>query len=197
MKIFAFSDLHLDEAAAGRVLAAAGEADLLIGAGDFAQSRRGLKAYMARLEPVAAKAIYVAGNNESLDELATVTSAVTLHGEVEERSGLRIAGLGGGVPPLPDADWPSWDLTDAEAEAALASVEAADIVILHSPPRGWGDDHAEKGPLGSEGLRRAVERIAPRLCVFGHIHDCWGASGEAGGTRWRNLGPEGYWFDLD
>ena len=197
MKIFAFSDLHLDEAAAGRVVAEAADADLVIGAGDFADKRRGLAAYMKRLEPIAGKAVYVPGNNESLEELNGVTNATLLHGEAETVGGLRIAGLGGGVPPKPDADWPSWDLTEAEAEAALAGIGTADILVLHSPPKGLGDDHGELGRIGSEALRAAVERIAPKLCVFGHVHDCWGEADEIGPTRWRNLGPGGHWFELD
>lgn len=196
MKIFAFSDLHLDEAAAGRVVAEAAEADLVIGAGDFADKRRGLAAFMTRLGTIAAKAVYVPGNNESLEELTGVTTACVLHGEAETVAGLRIAGLGGGVPPKPGAEWPSWDLTEAEAEAALAGIEAADILVLHSPPKELGDDHGELGRIGSDALRRAVERIAPRLCVFGHVHDCWGEAGEIGATEWRNLGPRGHWFEF-
>lgn len=38
MKILAFSDLHCDEEAANRIVTAALEADLVIGAGDFAQT---------------------------------------------------------------------------------------------------------------------------------------------------------------
>ena len=41
MKILAFSDLHLDEAAADAILAVADRADIVIGAGDFAQRREG------------------------------------------------------------------------------------------------------------------------------------------------------------
>ena len=196
MKIFAFSDLHLDEAAADRVVAEAAEADLVIGAGDFADKRRGLAAFMKRLEPIAGKAVYVPGNNESLEELNGVTKAMLLHGEAETVAGLRIAGLGGGVPPKPSTDWPSWDLTEAEAAAALARIETADILVLHSPPKGLGDDHGELGRIGSEALRAAMDRMAPRLCVFGHVHDCWGEAGEIGPTRWRNLGPRGHWFEL-
>lgn len=196
MKIFAFSDLHLDEAAAERVVAEADDADLVIGAGDFADKRRGLAGYMKRLEPIAGKAVYVPGNNESLEELTGVTAACVLHGEADTVAGLRIAGFGGGVPPKPDADWPSWDLSEAEAEAALAGIEAADILVLHSPPKALGDDHGELGRIGSDALRRAVERIAPRLCVFGHVHDCWGEAGELGVTEWRNLGPRGHWFEF-
>lgn len=196
MKIFAFSDLHLDEAAADRVVAEAAEADLVIGAGDFADKRRGLAGFMKRLEPIAGKAVYVPGNNESLEELNGVTKAMLLHGETETVAGLAIAGLGGGVPPKPSSDWPSWDLTEGEAEAALAGIEAADILVLHSPPRGLGDDHGDLGRIGSEALRAAMERMAPRLCVFGHVHDCWGEAGDCGQTEWRNLGPGGHWFEL-
>ncbi len=44
MKILAFSDVHCDHAACEALVAVAGQADLIIGAGDFAQRREPLVA---------------------------------------------------------------------------------------------------------------------------------------------------------
>ncbi|WP_375261937.1 metallophosphoesterase [Palleronia sp.] len=196
MKILAISDMHLSTSAADALLSAAGAADLVIAAGDFANQHEGLEAYMARLFPIADKMICVPGNNESLRALQAATEAEILHGTSTMRGGLMIAGLGGGIPPLPPLPWKSWDLTEDQARDALAGVEAADILILHSPPAGLGDNHEGLGHLGSPALKEAMLRIKPRLCVFGHIHDCWGQGGTLGATRWRNLGPDPVWFDL-
>ncbi|SHJ02824.1 metallophosphoesterase family protein [Wenxinia saemankumensis] len=195
MKILAFSDLHLDTGAADRLLAMAADADLVLGAGDFADRHMGLADFMDRLEPIAGKAVYVPGNNESVEALRGATSATVLHGQSVERGGLTILGLGAGIPPLGTKDWESWDLGESAAETLLAPFEGCDILLTHSPPQGIADEHSELGPLGSEALRRAAERLAPRLMVFGHVHDCWGQGGTIGETRCRNLGPEGWWAE--
>ncbi len=196
MRILAVSDMHLDPRAAEDLLAAAPAADLVICAGDLANQHEGLRDYAARLEPIAAKTVMVPGNNESLEALRAATTATVLHGETVERGGLTIAGIGGGIPPLPPMPWQSWDLTEDAARALLDGIPAADILVCHSPPAGLGDNHASLGHIGSTALREAMVRLAPRLCVFGHIHDCWGEGGRLGLTRWRNLGPAPVWFDI-
>ena len=196
MKIVAVSDLHLDEDAADALLAAAQGADMILGAGDFAQNHRGLDAYMARLAPIADRMIVVPGNNETLDALGQATDAAILHGQWIERHGMIIAGLGGGVPPIPAQPWHSWDLSEDAAGELLDAIPAADILISHSPPFGQGDHHSTEGRIGSQAVKSAILRLKPRLCVFGHVHDCWGESGTLGPTEWRNLGPDPVWFDL-
>ncbi|MEJ2020897.1 MAG: metallophosphoesterase family protein [Maritimibacter sp.] len=197
MKILAFSDLHLDEDAARAILDAAPEADLVIGAGDFAQRREGLDAYMALLEPIANKAVFVAGNNESVDELRAVSSAVILHGEAGRVDGLTIAGLGCAVPPLPPLPWPSCDITEDQARDLLAPIKHADILISHSPPHGVCDLLAQHGHIGSKSVREAVEHLQPKLVFCGHIHDSWGQEGMIGASRVVNLGPRVNWFEID
>lgn len=196
MRILAVSDMHLDDASAEALLAAAPAADLVLGAGDFATQHRGLDTYMARLAPIASKAVYVPGNNESLAALRDATDATVLHADVITREGVTIAGLGGGIPPLPPLPWHSWDLTEEAAAEALSTIASADILLLHSPPAGLGDNHSSLGHIGSVALKAALLRIAPRLCLFGHVHDCWGQSGRLGPTAWRNVGPRPVWLTL-
>ncbi|WP_116085121.1 metallophosphoesterase [Tropicimonas sp. IMCC34011] len=196
MRILAFSDVHRDLEACAGLIRAAEEADLVLGAGDFATSHEGLTEVMDALAPLAAKAVFVPGNNESLSALRDATTATVLHGETCTKSGVTIAGLGGGIPPLPPLPWGSWDLTEEEAETALAGIGSADILVLHSPPKGVADVVDGKGSVGSVALRDAIERIQPRLVVCGHIHDCWGRSGSIGTTSVNNLGPAPTWFEL-
>ncbi|MCB2137533.1 MAG: serine/threonine protein phosphatase, partial [Rhodobacteraceae bacterium] len=177
-------------------LAAAGSADLIIGAGDFASRRTGLAAFVAPFDAVAAKSVFVAGNNETVDELRAETSVPVLHGQCVTIGGIRIAGLGAAVPPLPPLPWGSFDLTEAGAEVLLDEIEAADILICHSPPKGFCDRHGTLGPIGSTAVLRAAKRLAPRYLLCGHVHDDWGARGHIGGTEVANLGPEGAWFEI-
>ena len=197
MRIVAASDLHLDLRHADALIAAASEADLVIVAGDFAQRREGLEDYMQAFEPISENAIFVAGNNETIDELRAATSVPCLHGEVMDRSGLRIAGIGGAVPPLPPLDWPSWDHSEAAAGALLDEIEGCDILISHSPPKAVCDRHAEMGSIGSTAVYAAAERMHPKLLLCGHVHDDWGACGRIGETRVLNLGPEPVFLEIE
>ena len=46
-----------------------------------------------------------------------------------------------------------------------------DILISHGPPAGILDENFEGHRCGSQALMNAIERIRPRLVVFGHIHE--------------------------
>lgn len=197
MRVLAFSDLHLDSSAADAILAAADRADLIIGAGDFAQRREGLRDFMARLDPIAPRAIYVPGNAETDAELRAATSATVLHGQSVTQGGLTIAGIGGAIPPLPvTLPWGSFDIAEDTATGMLDAIPACDILVSHSPPHGVADRHTQLGHLGSPAIRAAAVRLRPRLLLCGHIHDCWGETGQIGATQVANLGPHPIWFDL-
>ena len=202
-RILAFSDMHLSRRCAAEICAAAAEADLVIGAGDFCTQRRGLDDAMGLLAPVLPKAVLVPGNAESADELraaagAAAAGAVVLHGEATERAGLAIFGLGYAVPRTPFGSW-SCDLDEEEAAALLGRLEGADmpdVLIVHSPPEGVADRTSAGASMGSTAIRAAIERFRPRLVLCGHIHDSWGASGTIGDSRVHNLGPRPNWFEL-
>jgi uncharacterized protein len=196
MRVLAFSDLHLDSAARDAILAAADGADLVIGAGDFASRREGLGPFVAAFEAIAGKAVFVSGNNETVDELRATTTVPVLHGEVMEFGGIHLAGLGAAVPPLPPLRWGSFDLTEDDAGQLLDKITDADILVSHSPPKGVCDRHAQLGPIGSEAVLAAARRLSPRYLLCGHIHDDWGARGWIGATEVMNLGPGAAWIEI-
>ncbi|TCO71707.1 metallophosphoesterase family protein [Rhodovulum euryhalinum] len=197
MRILAFSDLHLSHDAAEALVAASARADLVIGAGDFCNRREGLDRAMAMLSGIAAPCVMVPGNCESADELraAAPPGATVLHGEGCEIGGLRLFGLGYGIPPTPFGAW-SCDMTEDEAAERLAACERTDILVLHSPPKGIADVTGGWFPVGSVAIRDAIARVQPRLAVCGHIHDCWGREGMIGESRVVNLGPTVNWFEI-
>lgn len=55
------------------------------------------------------------------------------------------------------------------------SMEGADVVITHGPPRGIMDYTNSGQRAGSSSLFGALARTRPRLHCFGHIHEAWGA----------------------
>ena len=197
MKILAFSDLHLARTRAADIVAASAEADLVIGAGDFCNMRQGLSDAMEMLSGVQAPIVAVPGNAESAEELrdAAGSAMTVLHGDGCEIDGLKLFGLGYGVPRTPFGAW-SCDLSEAFAAELLAGCEKAHVLITHSPPKGVADVTSQGTSVGSTAIRAAIERIRPRLAVCGHIHDSWGKEGRIGATRVVNLGPRVHWFEV-
>jgi Icc-related predicted phosphoesterase len=57
-----------------------------------------------------------------------------------------------------------------------------DVLLCHGPPRGFGDKTTSGDIAGSFAFKRAIERIKPKLCVFGHIHEQAGQYQHAGAT---------------
>ncbi|MEO1314073.1 MAG: metallophosphoesterase family protein [Pseudomonadota bacterium] len=195
--ILAFSDLHLSRSHAEVLVAESATAELVIGAGDFCNMRKGLPQAMALLEGIATPLVLVPGNAESVEELrqAAPPNATVLHGTGIEMAGLRLFGLGYGVPVTPFGAW-SCDLTEDFAADLLARMQSADILITHSPPKGVADVTSAGQSVGSTAVHDAIRRAAPRLALCGHIHDSWGRSGRIGDTEVHNLGPTPNWFDL-
>ncbi len=197
MKVLAFSDLHLARSRAADLVAASAEADLVIGAGDYCKGRQGLDDAMAMLSDISAPLVLVPGNAESAEELADAApdGVHVLHGTGMTLDGLRLFGLGYGVPVTPFGDW-SCDLTEGEAAELLARCDGADILIVHSPPKGHGDTTSQGMSIGSVSIRDAIERLQPELAFCGHIHDSWGYRGQIGRTQVANLGPKVNWFEV-
>lgn len=198
MKILAFSDLHLSASHAADIVAASAGADLVIGAGDFCNMRMGMNSAVIMLAGLKAPMIAVPGNGESAEELraAGFANTIVLHGEGTDFEGLRLFGLGYGVPETPFGGW-SCDLSEVQAGAMLAACDHADILISHSPPRGLGDVTSRGQSVGSTAVRAAAERIQPQLLLCGHVHDCWGFRGNLGKTEVANLGPGVSWFEVE
>jgi Icc-related predicted phosphoesterase len=197
MKLLAFSDLHLARARAADLVVASAEADLVVGAGDFCNARQGLAEAMELLSDITAPMVMVAGNAESADELraAAPASAQVLHGNGVTLEGVTFWGLGGGVPETPFGAW-SWDLSEEDAEALLEPCERADVLVTHSPPKGLGDLTSTGLSVGSTAIRAAIERLQPKLSLFGHVHEAWGARGQIGRTDCANLGPMANFFEV-
>lgn len=198
MRIMAFSDLHHSRPRAEMLVEASGEADLVIGAGDFCNMRKGLPEAMNLLGGIVAPMVVVPGNAESADELREAAHAGTqvLHGEGCEIEGVRVFGLGYGVPVTPFGAW-SCDLSEADAGALLAGCAGADVLVTHSPPKGVADVTSAGQSVGSVAVREAIERLQPKLALCGHIHDSWGREGVIGVTRVVNLGPAPVWFEVE
>jgi Icc-related predicted phosphoesterase len=199
MKLLLFSDLHCDIVAAQRLVAQAHQVDVVVGAGDFANVRRGLDQAMAVLKAISQPLVLVPGNSESDEELSQACqgwpNAHVLHGSGTTIDRVDFYGLGGGIPVTPFGAW-SFDFTEVEADQLLAACPASGVLVSHSPPQGVLDRSSRGEHLGSIAIRRAIEQRQLQLVVCGHIHASAGQEAMLGQTTVINAGPRGIIWEL-
>lgn len=200
MRLLCFSDLHRDREAAARLVEMSSEADVVIGAGDFAVRRQGLKDTLDVLSHIAIPSILVPGNGESVEELADAAlkwkSAHVLHGTGCECHGVPFWGVGGGIPVTPFGDW-SYDFDEKHAAELLEGCDQGGVLVVHSPPIDTVDHDSSGKIRGSRSIRSLVESRRPRLVVCGHIHSDWEKQFQLGETLILNAGPRGVLLDIE
>lgn len=158
------------------------DGDVLLHAGDF--TRRGtvreVEAFAGFLERMPHREkVVVAGNHDFLFEREP-ERARELLGAVTylEDSGALVAGLRvWGSPWQPwFHDW-AFNLPRGKALAEKWALvpEGVDVLVTHGPPFGLMDRVFDGRRVGCEELARELERIRPRLHLFGHIHEAYGA----------------------
>ena len=171
MKLLLFSDLHCNANAAQQLvdMAHASAVDVVIGAGDFGNMRRGLNVTIDILTQLSCPAIVVPGNAESVEELAAAcqgwSNARVLHGSGVTIDGIDFYGLGGGVPITPFGAW-SYDFSEEVATALLTDCPASGVLVSHSPPRGTVDVSRGRS-LGSTAIRDTIIDKQLQLVVCG------------------------------
>ncbi|MFO7907581.1 MAG: metallophosphoesterase family protein [Pirellulaceae bacterium] len=199
MRLMVFSDLHRDVEVARRLAKQSGEADIVVGAGDFATKRKGLLEVIDALAQINRPSILVPGNSESVEELAEACArwpaANVLHGSGVEILGTTFWGMGGAVPVTPFGSW-SCDYSEEEARGLLADCPLHAILVSHSPPRGAVDQSSQGENLGSMAIAETVERCHPPLVVCGHVHESAGCSTTVSGTPVVNAGPQGIIWEI-
>jgi Icc-related predicted phosphoesterase len=86
-------------------------------------------------------------------------------------------------------DW-AFNLHEPELKAKWDLIpHGTDILVLHGPPYGYGDGVPERGGVrrtGSPSLLRRIEEVAPKVAIFGHIHEGRG-EWQLGATRLANV----------
>jgi uncharacterized protein len=199
VKLLLFSDLHCNLPAAQRLVELGSTADVAIGAGDFGQVRRRVRACIDVLRDLPCPTVVVPGNNESLDELRDACrgwdTVHILHGAGVTIDWVRFFGLGGGVPVTPFGSW-SYDFSEDEATELLKDFPAGGVLVSHSPPKGCLDVAGNGESLGSTAVRDVIVSKKPVLVVCGHIHACAGRTEEFHGTTVVNAGPGGVMIEL-
>ena len=197
MKLVAFSDLHCDLAAARAIVGAAGDADVVIGAGDFATMGTGAAGVFAVLRGLTCPFIYVHGNHDDPFALAELAwdGAHFLHGNSVAIAGVTFYGVGGETPLSNDADWNIGQSEDAMT-GLLAGCPKGAVLVSHAPPLGVCDLQRGGGHEGSAAILACVEDRQSTHVLCGHIHNAWGMRGQVGPSQVANLGPAPVVFTL-
>jgi hypothetical protein len=172
--VVAVADLH-------GVLPAVPPCELLLVAGDLcpledhgeAHQRRWLHTvFRAWLERAPARRrVGIAGNHDLVAQRDAAVLA-DLPWDYLCDSGTEVLGrrIWGSPWQPPFFDW-AFNLPEDELEGRWALIpEDTDVLLTHGPPRGVGDRVGRRS-AGSVTLRARVERLAPELHVFGHIHE--------------------------
>lgn len=168
------------------------EGDVLVHAGDFCTSgkerqARAFARWLAR-QPHPHK-IVIAGNHDRCLEIdiglgdQLFEGATYLLDREATAAGLRFYGS----PWQPEfLSW-AFNLPRGEPLRAVWSKIPAgvDVLVTHGPPFGVLDRTYDGLWVGCEELRMAVDRVQPRLHVFGHIHEGAGTHTE-GRTLFAN-----------
>jgi len=168
------------------------DGDLLLHAGDFSMSGR--PAEIAEFDrwlgtlPHPHKVV-VAGNHDFLFERqperarALITNASYLEDGELEVGGLRLFG----------SPWQPWfhdwafnlPRGPALAEKWARIPDGIEVLVTHGPPAGVLDRTIHGEDVGCADLVAALERVCPRLHLFGHIHEARGQE-QRDGTLYVN-----------
>ena len=168
------------------------DGDVLVHAGDW--SRRGelpeLRAFDAWLGTLPHRhKIVIAGNHDfCFEEQPAAARAALTHATYLQDSGCEVDGVRfWGSPWQPwFFDWAFNLRRGAPLRAKWALIpDGTHVLVTHGPPHGVLDVTARGEPVGCEELTLAVDRVRPRLHVFGHIHEAFGTLAR-GGTLFVN-----------
>lgn len=119
------------------------------------------------------KIICVPGNHDKAIEmghLRRLHNAVILIDEHYEYEGVKFFGSPW-TPPF----FGAFGKSEKDVEKVYDRIyDNVDVMITHGPPKGILDMTAYGESIGSKALLKAVERVKPKLHVFGHVHYSYG-----------------------
>jgi predicted phosphodiesterase len=79
-----------------------------------------------------------------------------------------------GLPHAPDFLGPNAFMRDRDEDTWATCQGKYDILMSHSPPRGFLDEAHGNRHVGCDHFLAALKRVKPAVAVFGHIHEARG-----------------------
>ena len=147
--------------------------DLILACGDLKSQYLSFLVTMGR-----ARVLYVHGNHDQTYDRRPPEGCDCIEDKLVTVGGLRILGLGG----TPVYSGGPHQYTERQMESRIRRLRfqlwrsgGVDIVLAHSPIRGYGDgeDYAHRG---FECLLRLVDKYRPQYLIHGHVHANYGAN---------------------
>lgn len=146
--------------------------NLIISCGDLKANYLSFLVTMGR-----ARVLYVHGNHDRTYEMRPPEGCDCIEDKLVTVNGLRILGLGGSI----QYSGGPHQYTERQMARRIRKLRfqlwragGVDLVVTHSPARGYGDgeDYAHRG---FECLLSLLDRYKPMYMVHGHVHMCYGA----------------------
>lgn len=119
--------------------------------------------------------LYIPGNHDfALERFGSKENFYLEQGEHVLPNGDRVYAFCPTICPM----W-AFDISDKNMEPLLTQANNFDILVCHNPPFGVCDrvDGKISHHVGSNSILKLIQRVQPKLCVFGHIHEGYG-------TKW-------------
>jgi len=181
MLILALSDIHGEVDALSDTLSRTPEVDLVLVAGDFTEfgGASELGEVLEAFGEARSRLVAVPGNCDrrtARERLAGL--GLSADGRLVERSGVLVAGVGGGLLRTGLTPYERHDeelasgLRASLDEGASRAQDGSPLVVLsHQPPKDSGADMRRGVAVGSRALRAVLDSARPVLWVCGHIHE--------------------------
>ena len=192
MKLLIFGDIHHDLAALKK--AAAKEADLYICHGDLSNLGEGLKKGGEILAALEKKLWLMPGNNEiwkQTQALCQKYGFVDFHQKIIKKKDFVFAGLGYSTPT--PFNTPG-EVNEEGFTQALKKFQHYQnlCLVTHNPPRDSQLDVLPGGAhVGSQAIRKFIEKEQPIYFFSGHIHENEGKVQRIGQTTCFGVGKKG------
>ena len=195
MKILAAGDFHGRKDLAEKLAdqAEKEDVDLVILNGDIVEeeSPEGIIGPFVKKNK---KVILIPGNHETIattDFLAERYGATNLHGYYIKTNEVGIFGCGGtpnmGLTPLTDKEMYDHLKKGFEKIKDLKTK----IMVTHVHPADTEMEKFSDFVEGSQGLKKAIDKLQPDMVICGHVHEAEGIEEKIGKTLVLNVGKKG------
>ncbi len=195
MKILAVGCLHGDLTQAKKLAEQAQKeaVDLVVFAGDFTQSERHTPGLFKVFKEKGLNLALIPGNHESpahAEAMAQLYGMKFLHGYYAKFGDVAILGAGSanfGIFGLSEKEL--YDLLKRSADKVKGKARKT-IIVTHAHPSNTKIDFDGRF-FGSDGIRRAIEKIQPAIAISSNIHEAEGIEDLVGETRIISVGKRG------
>lgn len=195
LKILAAGDIHGDVGLAKKLAEKAKKekVDLVVLCGDITQADQSTDNLIGPFKKLHEKILLIPGNHEPVattDFLAEAYGVKNLHGYSVKYKDVGIFGAGGaniGLFQLSEKE--IYDLLKKGFDK-IKYLEKR-IMVTHVHPSGTKMEKFTEIFPGSEGVKKAVEKLQPDLILCSHVHEAEGIEEKIGKTKVINVGRKG------